>query len=71
MARCSLCSISKLLVLVGGINWGLVGLGYFLNMNLNVVTMLVGSWPTVEAIVYILVGLAAIAELLKVCKVCR
>jgi len=44
------------LLVVGGLNWGLSALGY------NVVNMLLGSWPMVEKIVYILVGLSAVLE---------
>ncbi|MDD5623132.1 MAG: DUF378 domain-containing protein [Candidatus Peribacteraceae bacterium] len=57
--------VACILVLVGALNWGLVGLGAFLNKNLNVVTMLVGTWPRVEAIVYILVGLSALLMLVE------
>lgn len=48
------------LVLIGALNWGLVGLGYFLNQNLNVVNMLLGSWPTVENLVYLVIGVCAV-----------
>lgn len=52
--------VAKVLVIVGGLNWGLVGVGMLLGSDLNLVSMLVGSWPTVEAIVYVLVGLSAV-----------
>ena len=68
MKHCTLCNVSWLLVIIGGINWGLVGLGTFLEMNLNVVNLLLGAWPVVEAIVYILVGLAAVNKGLHLCK---
>ncbi|KKT59383.1 MAG: hypothetical protein UW54_C0027G0005 [Parcubacteria group bacterium GW2011_GWC1_44_26] len=48
--------IAFVLVIVGGINWGLVGI----NPSYNLVSMLVGGWPVVEQVVYILVGLSAI-----------
>lgn len=54
------CCAVLLLVVVGGINWGLVGIGHFAGSNLNLVNMLLGAWPAVEAVVYILVGLAAL-----------
>lgn len=57
-------NVSKLLVFVGAINWGLVGISYFTGSDLNVVTMLLGAWPAVEAIVYVLVGLSSIYLLL-------
>ncbi len=52
--------IGFILLLVGGLNWGLVGLGTLTGSNLNVLNMLLGSWPTVEAIVYLLIGLFAL-----------
>ncbi|MDO8552790.1 MAG: DUF378 domain-containing protein [bacterium] len=52
----NLHAIAFILLIVGGLNWGLSAVG------LNVVNLIVGSWPIVEQIVYILVGLAAIYE---------
>ncbi len=60
---CSCSWIAKILLVVGGINWGLIGVGIFMDRDLNVVYMLLGSWPTVEAIVYILVGASALYTL--------
>lgn len=55
-----LAQIARILVIVGGVNWGLVGLGMLMGSDWNVVNMIFGSWMQLEAIVYILVGLAAI-----------
>ncbi len=54
---------SLVLVIVGAINWGLVGLGSFVDANWNVVNLVLGGFPTVEALVYVLVGLAGVYEL--------
>ena len=54
---------SLVLVIVGAINWGLVGLGSLFDANWNLVNLLLGGFPTVEAIVYLLVGLAGVWEL--------
>jgi uncharacterized membrane protein YuzA (DUF378 family) len=65
--------IAFILVIIGGVNWGLVGLGNWMGSNWNVVNLLLGSWPMVEAIVYILVGLSAILLVFthkKDCKTC-
>ena len=65
--------IAWILVIVGGLNWLLVGLGMWMGGDWNVVHMILGSWPMVEALVYVLVGLSAIYELVmhrKNCKVC-
>ncbi len=50
-----------LLVVVGALNWGLIGAGMLMGgSGWNVVMMLLGSMPKVEAIVYVLVGLAGL-----------
>ncbi|WKZ29131.1 MAG: DUF378 domain-containing protein [Patescibacteria group bacterium] len=55
---CSLHKAAWVLVLVGALNWGLVGA-----MNYNLVEALLGSWPTVVRVVYILVGVSALMML--------
>jgi uncharacterized membrane protein YuzA (DUF378 family) len=55
--------LSLVLVIVGALNWGLVGLGYYLETNLNLVNILLGSMPALENLVYLLVGLAGLYEL--------
>lgn len=59
--------IAWVLVIVGGLNWGLIGA-----FNFNLVMKIFGSGSLTNAI-YILVGLAAIYELFghrKNCRVC-
>lgn len=55
--------IALVLVIVGGLNWGLVGL-----LQFNLVTALLGSIPVLEKIVYILVGLSAVYMIYFVTK---
>ena len=55
-----LCLVVSLLVFIGALNWGLVGLGGFLNINFNLVDLALGGWPVVENIVYLLVALASL-----------
>jgi uncharacterized membrane protein YuzA (DUF378 family) len=65
--------VAWILVIIGALNWGLVGIGGFAGGNWNVVNLILGSWPMVEWIVYVLVGLAAVYELVthkKNCKEC-
>ena len=60
--------VTFLLVIVGALNWGLVGL-----LNVNLVKMVVGSWPSLESLVYILVGVSAVYVLAthkNDCKTC-
>ncbi len=71
MKSCGLHNLAFILVIVGALNWGLVGLGMLMGANWNLVYMIVGKWPTLEAIVYLLVGLSAVASLFKgKCKMC-
>ena len=60
--------IAGVLTIVGALNWGLIGVGVFLNRDLNVVRMVVGSMPAAEAVVYILVGLSAVWVLIESMK---
>ena len=48
------------LMVVGAVNWGLVGVG---GMEWNVVERLLGTWPVVVQVVYVLVGLSAVYKL--------
>ena len=60
--------ITFILLVVGGLNWGLVGA-----LDFNLVEKLLGAWPSVEKLVYVLVGLSAIVELVthkKCCTAC-
>lgn len=62
--------IASILVVIGAINWGLVGLGSFsmISYDWDVVALLLGSIPWLAAIIYILVGLSGIWMLLKLFK---
>lgn len=56
------------LLIVGGLNWGLMAL-----FSLNLVNTIFGAWPTVEKLVYILVGVSAVyiaATHMSDCKTC-
>ncbi len=55
--------ISFLLILIGAINWGLIGL-----FNFNLVNSIFGFIPIVERLIYILVGLAALNSILFIKK---
>ena len=55
-------------LIIGGLNWGLWAL-----FNLNLVNTVLGSWPMLEKIVYILVGVSAVyiaATHMNDCKIC-
>lgn len=60
--------VAFLLVIVGALNWGLVGL-----LDFNLVEMLLGSMPMAVQVVYVLVGASAVyiaATHKQDCKVC-
>jgi uncharacterized protein len=58
--------IAFLLVIIGAINWGLVGV-----FELNLVNKLLGGIPMLERLVYILVGVSALVLLATHAKDCR
>jgi len=47
--------IALVLLIVGGLNWGLVGI-----LKLDLVDKILGSIPVLATIVYVLVGLSAV-----------
>jgi uncharacterized membrane protein YuzA (DUF378 family) len=58
-----LAQIARVLVIIGGVNWGLVGIGMLMGSDWNVVHMILQSVSWLEAVVYILVGLSAVRML--------
>lgn len=60
--------IAWILLIIGGLNWLLVGIG-----NWDVVALIFGAGSVVSKIIYILVGLSALVSLFthkKSCKDC-
>ncbi len=55
MEKSALDWIALILVIIGGINWGLVGL-----FNLDLVETVLGTIPILAKIVYVLIGLAGL-----------
>ncbi len=70
---CTVSKVTKALLVVGGLNWGLVGLGMlFGGADWNVVYRLLGSMPVLEGVVYVLVGVAAVMSLVGCkCSKCK
>lgn len=72
MKGCTVSKIAWVLVLVGALNWGLVGLGGYFAGDWNVVNALLGSWPKVEWLVYVLVGVSALVSIFGCkCSTCK
>lgn len=55
--------LALLLVIVGGLNWGLVGL-----FNFDLVAYIFGAMTVVSRVVYVLVGIAALVLLPRLAK---
>ena len=60
-----LATIGWWLVVIGAVNWGLVGLGYWMGSQWNLVNMLLGSMPALENLVHVLVGVSGVMMLWK------
>jgi uncharacterized membrane protein YuzA (DUF378 family) len=52
--------LAYVLLVVGGLNWGLVGIGNLAGGNWDLVDLIFGFLPVLRDIVYIVVGLAAV-----------
>ena len=65
MAGNTVDTVSKWLVVIGGLNWGLVGVGKFAGSDLDVVKLILGgvAGGVLANIVYVLVGLSALYTL--------
>lgn len=62
-------TLAYTLLFVGGLNWGLIGL-----FNYDLVESLLGTWPGLVTLVYVLVGVSAVylGTMHKTyCKICR
>lgn len=71
-ATCGTSWTAWTLVVIGALNWGLIGVGNFLGADWNVVKLLLSNFPAIEWIIYILVGIAGIVALFGCkCKTCR
>lgn len=64
---CGVHIVAFWLLVIGGLNWGLVGLFQF-----NLVEAIFGSVGWLESLIYILVGLSALFMFAtKACKKCQ
>ncbi|MBI3306187.1 MAG: DUF378 domain-containing protein [Candidatus Omnitrophica bacterium] len=66
---CVLCKIVGLLVIIGALNWGLVGL-----LHMNLVEQIFGMGTTITQVIYILVGvsgLVLLASYFVTCPGCK
>ena len=69
---CGVCGCAGTIVVIGALNWGLIGLGGFLGSNWNAINLIFGRWPHVEWAIYILVGIAGILKIFSgKCGACK
>lgn len=69
MGKCGVCKVVCALVIIGAINWGLVGF-----FGVDLVAKLLGEMSVVSRIVYGLVGVAGLITLgscFKACPCCK
>ncbi|MFA5878186.1 MAG: DUF378 domain-containing protein [Candidatus Staskawiczbacteria bacterium] len=59
-------AIAFVLVIIGGLNWGLIGI-----LNIDLVAEIFGGLTTASQIIYTLVGLAALYLAINYNKVCK
>ena len=52
--------IVAILLVIGGLNWGLIGF-----FDFNIVHFLLGKAPALERIIYAVVGLAAVYQIVQ------
>ena len=62
---CIVCKIIGALVIIGALNWGLVGV-----LQFNLVEQIFGSGSALARVIYALVGLAGIIKLVSCFKEC-
>lgn len=63
--NCTVCKVVGALVIIGAINWGLVGIFQF-----NLVTRVLGDMTTASRAVYGIIGLSGLLKLLAFFKAC-
>lgn len=56
--------LALVLAVIGALNWGLIGLGNYVETDWNMVSFILGAWPILENTVYVVVGLAGLTLIL-------
>lgn len=70
----TICLIAAVLLVIGGLNWGLVGLSSLLNRgDWNIVNLVLGGFANglIVNLVYVLVGIAGVFKLFKLAEMFR
>lgn len=56
--------LSRYMIIISAINTGLIGFGYFYDVNLNIINHILHSYPVFEATAYIAIGLSAVFQIM-------
>ncbi|MHB8710179.1 MAG: DUF378 domain-containing protein [Minisyncoccota bacterium] len=73
MKNKNLHRIAFVLVIIGALNWGLIGIGGYMNSDWDVVKYFLGTWSWLQDLVYVLVGLSGLFLIFDhrgTCKMC-
>jgi len=68
---CRTKSIAKILLVIGGLNWGLIGIGNLIGGgNWDIIAVIFGSASVISSLLYLIVGLSTVYILVgyKKCK---
>ena len=65
MGKHCLCKIAVILLIIGGLNWGLVGLFHY-----DLVAVIFGAGTIVTRAIYDIIGVAALLKLVCMIKKC-
>jgi len=70
MSKKAIHITAVVLIIIGAINWGLIGLGDLTSSgrNWNIINVVLGNIPTLESVIYILIGVAGILKLIHIFK---
>ena len=72
--NCGPATVAWVLVIIGALNWGLVGLGNLMGSNWDLVDLIFGNISWLRDIIYLLVGISGVVLLFgckcKTCKTC-
>ena len=65
LGKCPICKLIGLLLVVGAINWGLIGA-----IHMNAIERLLGSIPHAVRAAYLLIGIAGVIGVISCVKAC-
>ena len=64
-AACLFCKIASALVILGALNWGMIGL-----FQVDAVAKLLGGWTIASRFFYSLIGLSGLIKLIRSFQTC-